>query len=369
MGGDAGQGLKRTALYDRHVAAGAKLVGFGGWEMPLSYGSQIEEHLACRREAAMFDVSHMGQIEIAGGDALALVQQLVPTDIARLGDGEQGLSVLLTDEGGLIDDLIVARLDAVKFLLVVNAATYGGDVARVQQVAAEAGLPAARVRPCAEDYAMIALQGPRALEVLARAVGEDLCAGMPFMRIRGVATRFGEMLVSRTGYTGEAGCELMIAPQRTGELWEALEAAGARPAGLAARDSLRLEMGYCLSGQDFTSANNPYEARLGWLVDLEKGDFRGREALRRIKAEGGARRLLTGLLPEGRRIPRHGMKVMRGDEVVGEVTSGGFSPTLERGIALGYVMKDAAKAGMELEIDLGSARVKAEAVRVPFVKR
>lgn len=374
--------LRRTPLYDCHVEAGAKMVPFGAWEMPLHYGSQIEEHHATRRGVGLFDVSHMGQIEVTGRDAAALVQEIVTRDIGDLADGEQAYCAMCNEAGGIIDDLIVARMAGHWFLLVVNAGPYEKAVAQIQKIADGLDLRGVSVEPAANNYAMIAVQGKAWRDIVRPVIGAGLGAGSgpgvgeasgafawenlkPY-RAAEIEYREGPLIVSTTGYTGEPGCELLLAPDHAAEVWCALIAAGGRPCGLAARDTLRLEKGMCLSGQDFTEASNPFEARLGWVVDLDKESFCGLDALKKIKAEGVARRLV-GLLPEGRRIPRHGARIIAGGKPVGEITSGGFSPTLARPIALGYVAKEFAKAGTSLAIDLGGGKTAAARVaRPPF---
>lgn len=358
--------LKRTPLFQAHVDAGGKMVPFGGWEMPLHYGSQIDEHLATRSSAGLFDVSHMGQIAITGPDALRLVQEIVTQDASVLRDGEEVYTVICRENGGLVDDLIVSRFGAEDFFIVVNAGPYEKDVAFMRDVAAGLGLPGAKLVPCAEQWAMVALQGPKWKGMLESVIGPGEWSGLPSFKTRRLNFDGGPLIFSTTGYTGEPGCELLCAPASAPKLWQALVGAGARPIGLAARDTLRLEKGYCLSGQDFTEANNPYEAGLARVVKLDKPSFRGRAALERIKREGPKQRLV-GLLPEGRRIPRHENPVLgRGGAVVGAVTSGGYSPSLERPIALAYVAPDHAAPGTEVQIDLGRGTSAAVVTRPPF---
>lgn len=361
------ENLRRTPLYETHVQSGGKMVPFGGWEMPLHYGSQIEEHQATRSHAGIFDVSHMGQIAITGRHALELVQAIITADASTLGDGEEVYTVICREDGGLVDDLIVSRFGAEDFFIVVNAGPYGKDVAFMEEVARERGLAETKLTPCAEDWAMIALQGPKWVGILERVIGPGAWSGLkPFKTLR-LTHENGPLIFSTTGYTGEPGCELLCRPAGAPGLWRRLAEAGARPIGLAARDSLRLEKGYCLSGQDFTEANNPYEAGLGRVVKLDKaGDFRGKAALARIKAEGPKRRLM-GFLPEGRRIPRHGNAILGADgRVIGEITSGGYAPSLERPVAMGYVETGSAKTGGRVQIDLGRGSTEAVVTRPPF---
>jgi aminomethyltransferase len=358
--------LKRTPLFNAHVAAGGKMVPFGGWEMPLHYGSQLAEHKATRTACGLFDVSHMGQIEITGPAALRLVQEIVTRDISALKDGEEAYTAMCRENGGIIDDLIVTRFGPEEFFIVVNAGPYEKDMAFMREVAARLALPQVVLNPCAEDWAMIAVQGPSYADVLAKVIGEGDWRQLHSYRARKMDYRGTEMILSTTGYTGEPGVELICVPDVAERLWNELVAAGGIPCGLAARDTLRLEKGMNLSGQDFTEENNPFEARLAWVVNLKKESFSGREALARIKAEGPKRKLV-GLLPEGRRIPRHEAKILASGNEVGFITSGGFSPSLDRPIAMGYLRSDLAKVGTSLEIDLGKGQTaKAVVSDLPF---
>jgi aminomethyltransferase len=358
--------LRRTPLYETHVAAGAKLVPFAGWEMPVHYGSALDEHRATREGAGLFDVSHMGQAAVRGPGAADWVQGIVSRNVAKLTDGRQAYGVLCNEQGGLVDDLIAARLTAEEWLIVINAGTREGDIAEMRRAAGRMGLTGATLTDESDQWAMIAVQGPRWTEAVEGALGAGAWREMKPYRIARMEYAGRPLLVSTTGYTGEKGCELLCAPEVAPQLWRALVDGGGRPIGLAARDSLRLEKGFHLSGVDFTSANSPFEAALEWVVDLEK-EFWGVEALRRLKEKGATRRLV-GLLPEGRRIPRHGAAIVEGDRAIGEVTSGGFSPALERPVALGYVPLALAAPGSRVIIDLGrGAMAPAEVVKVPFI--
>jgi aminomethyltransferase len=359
--------LRRTPLFDTHVESGGKMVPFGGWEMPLHYGSQIEEHLATRSNAGIFDVSHMGQIAITGRHALDLVQAIITADAGALGDGEEVYTVICREDGGLVDDLIVSRFGPEDFFIVVNAGPYAKDVAFMQEVARERNFADTVLKPCAEDWAMIALQGRTWVQILERVIGPGSWSGLkPFKTVR-LQYQGAPLILSTTGYTGEPGCEFLCAPEGAPRLWRMLAEGGARPIGLAARDSLRLEKGYCLSGQDFTEANNPYEAGLARVVKLGKaGEFRGKAALAKIKAAGPKRKLM-GFLPEGRRIPRHGNPILGSDgAAIGEITSGGYSPSLERPVAMGYIETAMATPGNEVQIDLGRGSTQAVVTRPPF---
>lgn len=360
--------LKRTPLFDAHVAAGAKMVPFGGWEMPLHYGSQIEEHKATRATCGIFDVSHMGQVEIVGQDAERVANEIVTNDLAPLRDRQALYAVMCREDGTIVDDVIVTRFNPEYFFIVVNASTYEKDVAFMERVAAEMTVQETIVIPAAESWAMMAVQGPEWTEVFNVVLGDGPWEKLPpFHSFRGTMNGV-ELIISTTGYTGEPGAEILCPPEDATELWDAFVGAGARPCGLAARDSLRLEKAYRLSGQDFTDAENPYEAGLGWVVKLGKGSFSGKYALSRIK-ERGPEKVLVGLRPEGGRIPRHGAEIRAVGEPleVGLVTSGGHSPSLHAPIALGYVRPDLAAPGTRLEIDLGGGRsCEAKVVKTPF---
>ncbi|MEN6625695.1 MAG: glycine cleavage system aminomethyltransferase GcvT [Candidatus Sumerlaeia bacterium] len=358
--------LKRTPLYEEHVAAGARMVPFGGWAMPVHYGSQIEEHHAVRKDVGLFDVSHMGQVFVEGPQAVELVNRIVTRDIAGLADGAACYGALCRADGTLIDDLFISRFTFDRILIVVNASTYDGDVAAMKAIETEVKLNA-KLRPCAKEWAMIAVQGPNWKPVCEKVFGGGDWERVEPLHIFSMTYGGHELLFSTTGYTGEAGVELICHPSVSGRLWRELMAAGGRPCGLAARDTLRLESGMNLSGQDFTAANNPFEVRISWVVDLNK-EFQGRDAL--VKLKGNVARRQVGLMPEGRRIPRHNARILCGGEPVGEVTSGGFSPTLDKPIAMGIVNVAQAKIGTELEIELGGgATTKATVVKLPFYKR
>lgn len=358
--------VQRTPLYDRHVALGAKMVPFAGWEMPLHYGSQVEEHHATRRSAGVFDVSHMGQIMISGPQAERLVQELATNDLSRLSDGDELYTVMCDERGGMIDDLIIARFAADQYFIVANAATYLTDFQFIEQLAAEK-IPGDKTHldPCSEDWAMIAIQGPEFAEILNVILGEGPWDKLkPFKIFRGVHNGVN-LIISTTGYTGEPGAEILCPPEDVGDLWDAMVEAGARPCGLAARDTLRLEKGYLLSGQDFTTENNPLEAGVGWVVKLDKKSFSGKYALMDVKAAGPARKLM-GFLPEGKRIPRHGAEILAEGVAVGYLTSGSWSPSLERPIAMGYIDSALANPGAEVQISLGSTTTRAVIVKPPF---
>jgi glycine cleavage system T protein (aminomethyltransferase) len=332
--------LRRSPLDDRHRAAGAKLIEFAGWEMPVQYAGIKAEHLAVRQGAGVFDVSHMGQIETTGPGAEAVLQHLLSNDIRRLPEGGAQYSVICTPEGGVVDDVFTYRLAEACFVTVSNAANHEGDLEWLQRHAAHFD---ADVIDRRDEFAMLAVQGPRARDLV-----RDLCDGpLPArMHCCGRTIAGVPMLVCGTGYTGEPGVELMLDPDRAGEVWDALLAAGVTPAGLGARDTLRLEVGYHLYGNDLDRDHGPIEAGLGWCCREATG-FVGSQAIARVRAQGPAERLVAFEMT-GPGIARQGNPVTGG----GVVTSGTFSPCLERGIGMAYVPADRAQPGTELEIDV-----------------
>jgi aminomethyltransferase len=361
---------QRTALFDRHVALGARMVEFGGYEMPLQYTGIRDEHLAVRQRAGVFDISHMGEVLITGPGAEASVQHLVANDVSRLAPGAALYGVMCTEEGGIVDDVVVYReLQGRGFVVVVNAGTRHKDVAWMGEHLA----PGTELTDLSDGLALIAVQGPRALDIVAPLCEAEVGSLRPFRstgsRVAGVDADVS--VVSRTGYTGEDGVEVYIDAARAPELWDALLDAGRDrgllPAGLGARDTLRLEAGLRLYGQDMDETVDPFSAGLGWTIKLAKGDFCGSEALRRIAEEGPPRRT-AALRLEGRGIARHGQPVLDGGRRVGEVTSGSFSFTLGCGIATALVEPDA--AGRErLDVDIRGTAASAAVVPLPFYKR
>lgn len=358
--------LRRTPLNAVHRKLGARMIGFGGWEMPVQYSGILEEHRAVRARAGLFDVSHMGEVEVSGPRAFETCQRLVTNDVSRLPVGGAQYGVMCLPEGGIVDDVVYYRLAEDRFLFCVNAANRESDFAWMREQGR-----GTTVTDRSDEFAQLALQGPRAAAILAPLVPIDPSELRPFTSIE--ATVGGaKALISRTGYTGEDGFELYVAPERAERLWEGLldagNAEGLVPVGLGARDTLRLEKGLMLYGSDIDRTTTPLEAGLAWVVKLDKGEFVGREALVRQKAEGLHRRLV-GIEMEGPAIPRHGYPVLLGGGTVGAVTSGTKSPMLGRGIALGYVETSAAVVGTALEIEIRGRRHAARVVRPPFVGR
>lgn len=362
--------LKKTPLYDWHVRHGARMVDFGGWSMPVQYTSILEEHQAVRTGVGLFDVSHMGEVEITGPEALAVVQRLVTNDASRLEVNQALYTPMCRADGGIIDDLLVYRLAEEHYLLVVNAANTEKDVEWIRRAAAD--FPGARVEHTSSRWAQIAIQGPKAEAVLAG------CTDFPLGVIRfywfrsRVPVAGVPSLVSRTGYTGEDGFEVYCPAEQAVRVWEALmeagEADGIQPAGLGARDTLRFEAGLGLYGNDMTEKTNPYETRLARFVRLEKGDFIGREALSRVKEEGPRRRLV-GLEMLERGIPRHGYPIIARGENVGEITSGTFSPTLEKNLGMALIKSDLAQEGNEVAVRIRGRDLRARITKLPFYKR
>jgi aminomethyltransferase len=336
----AAETLKRTSLYERHEAAGARLVPFAGWEMPVQYAGIREEHVAVRRSAGVFDVSHMGEIETRGRQADALLQRLLSNDVRRVPEGGAQYSVLCREDGGILDDLFTYRLADEHFLTITNAANHEKDLAWFQRHAEDFD---ADVVDHIDDYAMLAVQGPRARDILGSLADGRLPPRMHCCQrtVAGVP-----MLVCGTGYTGEEGVEVLLHPDGAGTVWDALLEAGVTPAGLGARDTLRLEVCFHLYGNDMDEERNPIEAGLGWCCKEETG-FIGGEAVRAAREAGPAEKLVPFALT-GPGIPRPGNPVVGG----GVVTSGTMSPCLGMGIGMAYVPVARAEPGTELEIDV-----------------
>jgi aminomethyltransferase len=349
--------LRRTPLFDRHEQAGAKLVPFAGWEMPVQYEGIRQEHVAVRTKAGVFDVSHMGEIETSGPEAEALLQRLLSNDVTKLQERGAQYSVLCRDDGGVLDDLFTYRLGPDRFLTVTNAANHDRDLAWFREHAA--GFDA-EVRDAHGDWAMLAVQGPRA-----RAALEALADGPLPARMRTADLQVAGVpcLVCGTGYTGEDGCELMVPPDGAAAVWDALLAEGVRPAGLGARDTLRLEVCFHLYGNDLSEDRNPIEAGLGWCCKLDTG-FIGADALTGLEPD----EKLVPFAFTGPGIPRQGnvVKTEHGD---GVVTSGSLSPCLGTGIGMGYVPAAAGAAGTEIEVDVRGKQRRAEVRKKPLYEK
>ena len=347
------QTLLRTPLHDRHVALGARLVPFAGWEMPVQYTGVIPEHRTVRTDAGVFDVSHMGELEVEGPRARELLQGLLSNDLDRIEPGRAQYTLLTNERGGILDDLIVYELETGRYLLIVNAANRESDYRWLK----EREIRGTEVSDRSSEYGLLAVQGPRALERL------GLDEGTPFTwemaELDGI-----EVMVNRTGYTGEPGCELMTTAEDAADLWDRVLARGVGPCGLGARDTLRLEVCYPLHGNDIGPDTDPISAGLGWTCALEK-EFTGADVLRAIKADGPERKLVAFVMEE-KAVPRQGMPIA---DPPGEVTSGSHSPMLDVGIGMGYVPADRSEPGTELTIDVRGRDRRARVVTKPIYKR
>ncbi len=343
------------------------MVAFGGWEMPVEYSGIIAEHLAVRTAAGLFDVSHMGEIEIRGPHALELVQWVTCNDAARLSEGQAQYSGLMTEQGTFVDDLLVHKISATHYLLCVNAANQDADF---EHISAQNRFGAA-VENAGARYTQLALQGPKAADILARLTRTELEA------LRYYRFTFGEVsgvscLIARTGYTGEDGFELYFAPEHSERIWNDLLDAGQRdgllPCGLGARNTLRLEAGMCLYGHELDQTTTPWEARLDWICKLDKGDFLGRERLVQQKQQG-LKRILVGFEMVDHRIARDGYPVLSNEREIGRVTSGSPAPFLKKNIGMAYVPPEHSSPGTELHIRIRGQPAAARVVPLPFYKR
>ena len=363
----AGVALKRTALNAVHKAAGARMVEFGGWEMPVEYAGITQEHLAVRTAAGLFDVSHMGEIEVRGPQALALLQYVTSNDITRLKDGQAQYSALMLPSGSAVDDCVVHRLGADHYLICVNAANTDKDfdwILNHNSFGAE-------VRDVSAEYSQLALQGPRAVAILTR-LAEPNPSDLKYYWFRRALCCGVEGILARTGYTGEDGFEFYFPPDESVRVWNALLEAGKPegliPVGLGARNTLRLEASYPLYGHELDDETTLLEANLGWIAKLEKGDFLGREVLAR-QHEQGVRKKLIGFEMTERGIGRDGYTVWVDGQPAGKVTSGSYAPFLKKSIGMAYVPPALAEVGREIKIEIRGKLVSARVVPLPFYKR
>ncbi len=353
---------RRSPLDATHRAAGARMAEFGGWEMPIQFSSVLEEHRACREDAVVFDVSHLGSVRVEGGGAHGALQWALSNDLDRIGVGRTQYTHLLDpDDAHVVDDIIVWWVEPHTFFVMPNASNTGGVTDAIGEASAHAREPSSGVDITA-SRAVLAVQGPHARERL-RAVAPD-AAAVPRLGVEAVGGAF-DGYSAGTGYTGEDGVELHVPAGDAPRVWEQLLGAGIRPAGLGARDTLRLEAGYPLHGHELGPGITPLQAGLGWVARFDKGEFRGRAPLLAEKERGVARRL-RGLRGEGRQVPRAGNPVRVDGEAVGEVTSGNFSPTLGRGIALAFLPPEVPE-GTAVVIDVRGRDVAATVVPTPFV--
>ncbi len=356
--------LKKTALYQTHVNHGGKMVEFAGFTLPIQYKGIRDEHRKVRESVGVFDVSHMGEIEITGDNALEMVQRLTVSDVSAFEVGQAHYTAMCYEDGGIVDDLLIYRYQD-KFLLVVNAANKNKDLEWI----IKNKLDGCEVKDTSDQITQIAVQGKKAEETLQQLTEVDLSEIKFYWFKEGLLAGM-PMLISRTGYTGEPGFELYFENQYAQPVWDAVFEAGAKfeiePIGLAARDSLRMEKKMCLYGNDIDQTTNPLEAGLGWITKLDKGDFIGRDVLRKVKEEGLNRRLVAFTL-NAPGFPRKGYKIFKDGSEIGNVTSGTVSPILEKGIGLGYVAKGFTKIGTEIEIEIRNKMIKAEIIKPPFV--
>lgn len=365
---------KRTALYEEHVRLGGRMIDFGGWELPVQYTGLMEEHLACRNSAGLFDVSHMGEVHIEGPDAEAFLNDLLTNNVSKVSVGQAQYSVMCQDDGGCVDDLIIYRRASDKFLVVVNASNDDKDFSWMRAVLARKGYRCTLTHESSQ-YSQIAIQGPRAAEILQRLTKTDLSTIKTYWFAEGTICGNTPAILARTGYTGEDGFEIYVSWEAAPEIWRALlelgRPVGLTPCGLGARDTLRLEMKYPLYGHEINERTHPLDAGLSWVVKLDKpNDFIGKSALLAAK-EKGITRTLVGLRMLERGIPRQGYAVhdAHGSAQVGEVTSGTQSPSLKQAIAIAFLPKTLATVGTRVTVDIRGTKVPAEVVATPFYQR
>jgi aminomethyltransferase len=361
--------LKRTPLYEQHRELGARLVEFGGWEMPVQYSSILEEHEAVRTRAGLFDVSHMGEFKVEGPDVLDFLQYLVPNDVSRLAIHQALYTQLCLPNGNVIDDLLIYRLAEQNYMLVVNASNIANDFAWINGQSSH--FQHVVVSDQSETTALMAVQGPLAEEILQPLTDINLKSIRYYHCVAGLIDGVNS-IISRTGYTGEDGFEIYCSPADVVKLWKDILVAGKPrgllPTGLGARDTLRLEAGYCLYGHELDEQTNPLEAQLGWTVKFNSGMFIGRDALLAVK-EQGPKRLLVGIELLERGVPRSGYALYEQDQQIGSLTSGAPGPTIHKNIGMGYVETARATVGRQVQVDIRGKRVAAQIVALPFYKR
>jgi aminomethyltransferase len=361
--------LKKTPLNARHRSLGARMVDFGGWDMPVEYSGIVDEHMAVRTRAGLFDVSHMGQIEIAGADAMKAIQRITTNDASRLAINQAQYSALATPQGTVVDDVLTYKLSDEHFMLVVNASNIIKDFKWITDNIA--GIGDAVAVNTSSRYALLALQGPAALSILQTLTGVNLADIKYYWFTTGEVANV-LATISRTGYTGEDGFEVFVPPAQAERVWDAIlaagKSAGAVPVGLGARDTLRLEAAMRLYGNDMDETTTVMEAGLGWIVGWKKDDFIGADVLRAQKASGTPR-TLVGFEVVDRAIARHGYPVYVNGEKAGVVTSGTQTPFVKKAIGMAYLPTDKSQTGTEFEIEVRGRRVKAQVVPMPFYKR
>jgi aminomethyltransferase len=362
--------MKKTPLYERHFALGAKMIDFGGWLMPVQYANIIEEHHTTRTRSGLFDICHMGEIAVRGPEAFSLVQRVVSRNLERQVVGQMKLCVMTNERGGIIDDLTVYKIDEEYYLLVTNAATKDKDIAWLQECKQREGLSGVEIEDRTDALGKLDLQGPMAQAILQPLVDVDL-ASLKYYYCMNASLEGIPALVSRSGYTGEDGFEIYSDTGHIGFIWDRLMAAGAgtglRPVGLGARDTLRLEAGMMLYGHELSESVTPFEVTYGWAVDLEK-KFPGREVLDRQKKTGVSRKLV-GFEMLDRGIARQGYKVLKYGREIGEVTSGTLAPTLNKAVGMAFVSSIYTEPETEFDVLIRERPAKAKVVRLPFYNR
>ncbi len=361
---DDAANLKKTPLNGVEHELGGKMVDFGGWELPVQFAGILEEHAAVREHVGLFDVSHMGELTVKGPDALALLQRATCNDVSKLANGRAQYNGLLYPTAGFVDDILIYQNAADDFFIVVNASNTDKDYEWIADVAKEMDV---EVRNVSADYAQLALQGPEA-ERLLQPMTDVTLGAMKYYHFGTGSVDGVPAIVSRTGYTGEDGFEIYVAPSEGPLIMRKLIDAGAKPCGLGARDTLRLEAKMALYGNDIDETTTPLEADLGWIVKVDKGDFFGRDVLQREKSEG-PRRKLVGFEMVDRGIGRHGYPVVDGSEEIGVVTSGTHSPTLKKALGLAYLPLDKSAPGSEFMVLIRGKETRARVVPTPFYKR
>jgi len=362
--------MEKTPLNNTHKLLGAKMTDFGGWEMPVEYSSIIDEHHAVRNQAGLFDVSHMGEILLSGNDSRQELQRLITNDAEKLENGKVLYTPICREDGGIIDDLLVYQLAEDNYLLVVNAANTQKDFNWIQKELAATANREVQVENLSKDFAMLALQGPHSGKILSGLTNLEL-ENINYYQFREAEAAGVDMIISRTGYTGELGYELYFDSEKAEEVWQKIIKAGEEyklmPAGLGARNTLRLEKGYALYGNDIDENTNPLEAGLSWTVDLNGDYFIGQEKLQEINKDCCSRRL-KGFKITGRGLARHGYEIYDDDKKIGQVTSGSYSPTLKENIGMAYIENSYTALGSSFKIKVRKRFVDAEVSELPFVK-
>ena len=360
--------MKKTKLFNVHEKLNAKIVEFAGFLMPVQYTSIIAEHKAVRNSAGVFDVSHMGEVFIEGNKALDFVQHITTNDASKLFPGRVQYSAMCYPDGGIVDDLLVYKIEQNKYMLVINAANIDKDIEWMNSN----NKFDVRIINSSDDYSLIAVQGPKSKEIIQKICDFELNLEyyhFAFGKAAGI-----DMIISRTGYTGELGYELYFTGDEAaaGNVWNKIFESGKEfniiPAGLAARDSLRLEMGFCLYGNDIDKTTNPLEAGLGWITKLKKDNFIGKDSLVRVKSDG-LKRKLSAITSEERVFPRHGYDITAEGKKIGKITSGTVSPVLDKPIALGYVDSEYAAEGSEINFFIRGKEIPAKIVKLPFINK